>query len=69
MRTFNQCLDEEPATEDMKVGHFFAQVMRRYDRALAEQEKADVKLATATASSATARGVFWSVCHTHQIRR
>jgi len=41
MRTFNQCLDEEPATEDMKVGHFFAQVMRRYARALAEQEKAD----------------------------
>lgn len=40
MRTFNRCLDEEPATEDMKAGHFIAQIMRRYARALAEQEKA-----------------------------
>jgi len=41
MRTFNQCLDEEPATGETKAGHFFAQVIRRYARALAEQEKAD----------------------------
>ena len=41
MRTFNQCLDEEPATGETKAGHFFAQILRRYSRALAEQEKAD----------------------------
>jgi len=41
MRTFNQCLDEEPATGETKAGHFFAQVIRRYARALAEQEKAE----------------------------